>query len=124
MPKFLDCVTVYRVERDERGPYDSEHNPPDWTTRHHGEETGCPGPYDDDGLYKHAQLGFGSLNKHVFGFTSIEQFSRWFEAQELWNLAARGYKLSVYEASNVIATDFQCVFYRHEAVLLETRELI
>jgi len=128
MIRFLDCVTVYRVEKNGLGPYCGSfpivgHGVSEWTTRTHSFETGCPGPYDD-GLNKHLESRLGNDPYHVFGFISLEQFAKWFNSKELYNLTDLGFRLSVYHASNVITSDFQCIFFKHEAVLEKECNLI
>jgi hypothetical protein len=98
---------VYRIENDEgQGPYQSRI--PHWMIRPHTSDTGQPPPTEDMGfpfLFKDNNIyppyWFPQFKNQVraqghniyFGFSTMEQLSRWFQPIEITRLGALGFHI-------------------------------
>lgn len=102
-------MLVWRIENEYGdGPYQAIIGP--W--QDHVNDNRCPAPETDKGFKDSAwwQLSKEQRADWKFGFTSLYQLRKWFNDQELINLDIYCFRVAVYEADQIIATDYQCAF--------------
>ena len=105
-------MIVYRVEKDNVGPYRSDSVNTERLRkklRKHNTSNSRPGPFADKVISKpvnayhehEASLNLGAYlrsSEHIFGFSTIKQLKRWFMGSRA-ELRRNGYTVGVYRVS-------------------------
>ena len=117
-------MLVYRVEIVTKniGPYSMF----DWQSHDHNNSGRTPAPCKDPGLRRWDDQEWAPKKKYIFGFSSMEQFRKWFTEDELKALSKLEMTLSVYEidSRHAVCGYYQVVFKLHLAKFIATFKLI
>ena len=100
-------MLIYRIENAEgKGPYMSVGQSA-FATEYHNEGSGRPEPE-----YDFAPTKWEKAHKYkwVFGFSTLDQLSKWFNLKERKKLNELGFKVALYEAPVYEASRYQAMF--------------
>lgn len=103
-------MKVYRIaNREGRGPYTGQMAWEQWATENHNCGPVHPAPQWD--LQNWSEVPARTRNKCVFGFRTLKQLRKWFNATERKRLSRMGYVIVRVEVAALVAESaLQCAF--------------
>jgi hypothetical protein len=111
---------VWRVENDDgQGPY-RKGNSDKWNYEEysHSASNGHPTASKDFTENEMRRVSYylyqEEKSKALFGFTSIQQYKKWFNKSERKRIAEVGFKLHRKKASKAIRSEFQCLYLPYQ----------
>lgn len=123
-------ITLYRIEKDGRGPYQNGEIYSDFREKCPYDEYRHPVPGKDSALVAACPPDFftsyGSFEAQdfVFGFSNMAQLKSWFyDDQILKFLKQNGFKLRMY-SGEIYAGNSQAIIRKDTSFLIEEKELI